>query len=170
MPRKTGKSNPAQEMRPGDLARNSIDSFGKALDVLADRVRVEPSFTPDLDPAREPILRALKTLGETFQQLARERLETLSEKGLKDTDDSLRSLGVPDMLEAAVALGGPPEGKPPRPKPPEGNPEILIPGIDIIKEIIHFVKKLFGLSGPIIDGIDEVLKLINKLLKGKPLQ
>ena len=156
----------------GATAREFVAKMGQALEVLDQRVRLEPAFSPDLEAAKEPLLRALKTVSATAQQKELEAIDAMDDLAASAIDTQMREAGALDLLDVALALGGPGALRTST-IAADGLP--VIPGVEIIKEIIEFLKKLFGWDekwwGKLIDKILEIIdKLLGGRLHGVPTQ
>ncbi len=153
----------------GEVTKNSIDLMANALSALAVRARVQEPFTPDLQGAVEPIAKALETVTGTFAKTASAQLEVSSEAVRASADEALGSIGAPDLLQAAVAVGQVPSG---------GNVfrsttverrsgAVGIPWLELLKEIINLVIKYIPGLGRLAGIISEILEFFDKIFGGQ---
>ena len=160
-----GETTPERDLSvPGETAREFVVKMGQALDALAIRFTIEPAFTAELEGVKEPLLKSLKAVSETAQQRELEAIDAMGDLAVAAMETQIREFGVLPLLDAAIVLGRP-NSRPTAKIAPSGFPEI--PGLDIIKEIIHLLKDIFGwdnkLWGKLINGI---LDIMNKDTKG----
>lgn len=157
------------EIMAGEVTKNSIVQTAEVLSAVAKRARVETPFTPDLQGAVEPFAKALEDITETFSRIAGAQLEAATEAMRASADEALGSIGAPNLLEGAIAVGQIPTGghafqstTVQRASGAKG-----IPWLEIIKEIIGQIIELIPGLGKLGKIIKEILEIFDKLFGGE---
>ena len=130
---------------------------------------METPFSPDLQGAIEPFSNALDKLTETFSLIATAQLEAGTETTKTFADEALASIGAPQLLEGAIAVGQIPTGGHAFQSATVqlASGAVGIPWLEIIKEIIGLIIKLIPGLGRLGDIIKEVLEVFDKIFGGK---